>query len=81
MPMVSVRAVYEQGVVRFLEKAPVQEPCEVLVTFLGPQPATSAGSPVTFQDLRGLWAGLDIGLEGIEAGEYRGSEGGRLRFR
>lgn len=71
MPMVSVRAVYDQGEVKLLERPPVQDRYEVLVTFLAPEPAVPAGSLRTFQDLKGIWSGIDISLEEIEAIKYR----------
>lgn len=71
MPMVSVRAVYDRGQVKLLEKPPVQDRYEVLVTFLAPEPAESAEGLRTFQDLKGIWSGIDISLEDIEAAKYR----------
>lgn len=74
MPMVSVRAVYDRGQVKLLEKPPVQDRYEVLVTFLAPESAAPAESPRTFQDLKGIWSGIDISLEDIEAARYRTPE-------
>jgi len=72
--MVSVRAVYDQGQVKLLEKPPVQNRSEVLVTFLAPEPVAPAGGLRTFQDLKGIWSGIDISLEDIEAAKYRTPE-------
>ncbi len=72
MPTVSVRAVYDQGEVRFLEKPPVQGRQEVLVTFLSPEPeAEITGDLRSFRDLKGIWSGIDLSLEDIQASEYR----------
>lgn len=74
MPMVSVRAVYDRGQVKLLEKPPVQDRYEVLVTFLAPEPAVPARSLRSFQELKGIWSGIDISLEDIEAAKYRTPE-------
>ena len=72
MPMVSVRAVYDKGEVRLLEKPPVQDRYEVLVTFLAPKASVApAAGKRTLKDLKGLWSGIDLSLEDIQANEYR----------
>ncbi len=72
MPIVSVRAVYEKGEVRLLEKPPVQDRYEVLVTFLAPKTsAAPAAGKRTLKDLRGIWSGIDLSMEDIQASEYR----------
>lgn len=72
MPMVSVRAEYDNGAVTLLEKPPVQDRYEVLVTFLAPKasPVPAAGKR-TLKDLKGIWSGIDLSLEDIKASEYR----------
>lgn len=74
MPMVSVRAVFDRGQVKLLEEPPVQERSEVLVTFLAPEPVVPAESLRTLRDLKGIWSGIDISLEDIEAVKYRAPE-------
>lgn len=75
MPMVSVRAVYDKGEVRLLEKPPVQDRYEVLVTFLAPKAsAAPATDRRTLVDLKGIWSGIDLTLEDIQASEYRAPE-------
>lgn len=69
MPMVSVRAVYDRGQVKLLEKPPVQDRYEVLVTFLAPQPAAPAKRLRTLQDLKGIWSGIDLSLEDMQASQ------------
>ncbi len=73
MPLISVRAVYEHGEIKLLEKPPVHDRYEVLVTFLGPgrdtEPAPGAR---TFSDLKGILRGLDLSFEDIQAAEYKG---------
>lgn len=73
MPMVSVRAIYEQGEIKLLEPPPVQDRYEVLVTFLAPEPARTIGTRPTLKELKGIWSGLDISLEEIQASEYQAS--------
>jgi hypothetical protein len=75
MPIVSVRAVYDKGEVRLLEKPPVQDRYEVLVTFLAPKvsPVPAAGKR-TLKDLKGIWSDIDLSLEDIQAHEYRTPE-------
>jgi hypothetical protein len=72
MPMVSVRAVYDKGEVRLIEKPPVQDRYDVLVTFLAPKAtAAPAAGKRTLKDLQGIWSGIDLSLEDIQASEYR----------
>lgn len=50
MSVISVPAIYEEGEVKLLEKAPVERPYRVLVTFIEPAPDR------TPQDLARFWA-------------------------
>lgn len=76
MPMVSVRAVYDKGEVTLLEKAPVKDRYEVLVTFLAPEPSSHLTSERkrTLKDLQGIWRGVDLDLTDIQGHEYKMSE-------
>lgn len=72
MPMVSVRAVYDKGEVRLIEQPPVQDRYDVLVTFLAPKASVApAVDRRTLMDLKGIWSGIDLTLEDIQASEYR----------
>ncbi len=50
MSVISVPAIYEGGEIKLLEKAPVERPYRVLVTFIEPAPDR------TTQDLARFWA-------------------------
>jgi hypothetical protein len=50
MSVISVPAIYEEGEIKLLEKAPVERPYRVLVTFIEPAPNR------TPQDLARFWA-------------------------
>ncbi len=50
MSVKSVPAIYDGGQIRLLEKAPVDRPYRVLVTFIEPAPELTA------QDLARFWA-------------------------
>ena len=52
MPLVSVPAVFDGSQVRLLEKAPVEQPYRVLVTFL--EPADEHG--VSTRDMARFWS-------------------------
>lgn len=72
MSMVSVRAVYDRGEVRLLEKPPTKDRYEVLVTFLAPEPPPAPAADLrTLRELKGIWSGIDLSLEDVQASEYR----------
>ena len=61
----------DQGQIKLLEKPPGLDRYEVLVTFLAPQPAAPAKRLRALVDLKGIWSGIDLSLEDIQASEYR----------
>ena len=72
MPLVSVRAVFDHGEVTLLEKPPVHDRYKVLVTFLAPElESQSIHNQRMLTDLRGVWRGIDLSFEEIQAAEYR----------
>ena len=52
MPLVSVPAIYDGEQIKLLEKAPVEKPYRVVVTFIEPTPERGKVAP----DLARFWA-------------------------
>lgn len=75
MSVVSIRAVFDRGEVRLLEKAPIDGRAEVLITFLESRnQVEQIPGPPTLRDLKGIWSGIDLSIEEIRASEYRTHE-------
>jgi len=76
MPLVSVPAIYDGRHVRLLEAAPVHGPYRVLVTFVEPErnQAEPRNHRQKFEDLKGIWHGIDLTFEDIQTAEYKPSE-------
>ena len=73
MPLVSVPAIYDGQQVWLLEAAPVHGPYRVLVTFVEPEPneVEASNHPQKFEELKGIWRGIDLSLEDIQTAEYK----------
>ncbi len=76
MPLVSVPAIFDGQQVRLLETAPVRGPYRVLVTFVEPaHDRVEIGShPRGLKELKGIWQGIELSFEDIQAVEYKISE-------
>jgi hypothetical protein len=55
MPVISVPAIYDDGEIKLLEKAPVERPYRVLVTFIEPAPDRTPQDLVRFWASFGAW--------------------------
>jgi len=73
MPLVSVPAIYDGQQVWLLEAAPVRGPYRVLVTFVEPEPNQlhACNRLQKFEELKGIWRGMDLSLQDIQTAEYK----------
>jgi len=55
MSVISVPAIYEEGEIKLLEKAPVERPYRVLVTFIEPAPDRTPHDLARFWASFGAW--------------------------
>jgi hypothetical protein len=74
MSLVSVPAVFDGKQIRLLEQAPVHEPYRVLVTFVEPARKSPNSDNRKFENLKGIWRGIDLSFEDIQRAEYKGAK-------